>query len=93
MTIIIRSVLRVSGCQQQQVSGWHVIWSKHYAGKLHGHLANLYLRLNRNRMITKFSFIYFFILNHHCYKGLLTFVMYAATRASMRFSCAPCKLA
>lgn len=70
MTIIIRNVLRVSSCQQQQVSGWHVIWSKHCAGKLHGHLANLYLRLNRKRMISKFSFIFRHYLKmpaHFCY--------------------------
>lgn len=62
ITIIVRSVLRVSSCQQQQVSGWHVIRSKHCAGKLHGHLANLYLRLHRSRIISKFSFIVFFFL-------------------------------
>lgn len=59
ITIIVRSVLRVSSCQQQQVSGWHVIRSKHCAGKLHGHLANLYFRLHRSRIISKFSFIVF----------------------------------
>lgn len=42
--------LRVSGRQQQQVSGWHVVGSKDGAGELHGHLANLHLRLKTKQL-------------------------------------------
>lgn len=42
--------LRVSGRQQQQVSGWHVVGSKDGAGELHGHLANLHLRLKPKQL-------------------------------------------